>query len=99
MTKILAVVSSILSVSLIVLFATVAVNHSSAAVPQGQRFMQADGIPLPPPPPPQGGGGKFIAWPDASEGEPPILVAFAGDGIPLPPPPPPQGGGGKFLES
>jgi len=99
MTKILSVVSNILSVSLIVLFATAAVNHSSATVSRGQCLLQADGIPLPPPPPPQGGGGKLVASPDASEGQAEMLVAFAGDGIPLPPPPPPQGGGGKFLES
>ena len=99
MKKLLAFVSSILSVSIIVLFATVAVNHSSATVFPGQCSMTADGIPLPPPPPPQGGGGKFLDSHDASEMQVETVVAFGGDGIPLPPPPPPQGGGGKFLDS
>ena len=98
MKESLSVVSSILSVSIIVLFATVAVNHSSATVSRGQCSLQADGIPLPPPPPPQGGGGKFLAGQEASQPAE-TLLAFGGDGIPLPPPPPPQGGGGKFLES
>jgi hypothetical protein len=99
MKKRLLFVANILSVSLILLFAAVAVNYSSNTVPNGKCVIQADGIPLPPPPPPNGGGGKFLGDPATPGEDLGTLLAFGGDGIPLPPPPPPNGGGGKFLDS
>jgi hypothetical protein len=70
--KSLSFVSSILSVSVILLFAAVAVNPSSATRSHGQCTMQADGIPLPVPPPPK----KFLAGPDKTETQVDTVVAL-----------------------
>lgn len=91
------ILKDVLSVSLIVLLAGVAVNHHISGKYAPGKTQVADGVPLPPPvqPPPNLDSvviADGVPLPPPVQPPPNLNIVLTADGVPLPPPvqPPPN---------
>jgi hypothetical protein len=95
MQKSFQVLPVTITLSLILLTASVPVNHRSASPAWNGNTPVADGIPMPPPPKKGPGWGTVVA--DGIPMPPPPTkkpgAILAADGIPMPPPPTKKPGG------